>query len=396
MSVIGAVIVAAGSARRMGGIEKTQLPLCGKNSLLRVADTFDACDKITHIVIVARADACESIRTLLQGRLRAECCVVPGGATRQESVCNGLGALPQNTEYVLIHDAARPLVTGEVILRILDGVFVHGSAVAGMPVKDTIKVVASDGSVVETPPRDTLWQVQTPQAFLYEKICRAHEAARCEGFCATDDAALLEHAGEKVYMVEASYENLKITTEEDIAVAEALLQRREPVMLLPRVGQGFDAHRLVEGRPLILGGVTIPYDKGLLGHSDADVLTHALMDALLGAAALGDIGTHFPDTDERYRGISSITLLEHVCTLLAEKGFSIGNVHATLIAQKPRIAPYLPQMRKKLAAAMGVAEAQVALSATTTEKMGFTGDGSGMAATAVAMLQGPRVWCGKM
>ena len=288
-----------------------------------------------------------------------------------------------------IHDGARPLVTADVIARTLESAQKFGSGVAAVALKDTVKRVDEDSVVVDTPPRDKLRAVQTPQTFEAGLIRKAH-AAYALGERATDDAALAERMGVAVHLTEGDVENIKLTTPEDMLLARQVILKREgqkeekPMM---RIGHGYDVHRLVENRKLILCGVEIPYTLGLLGHSDADVALHALMDALLGAAALGDIGRHFPDTDPAYKGADSGKLLDHVVALLEEKGYTVGNVDVTIICQRPKLKDYIEQMRENVARHLKVDIDCVNIKATTTEKLGFEGEGLGISSHAVACIE---------
>ena len=288
-----------------------------------------------------------------------------------------------------IHDGARPLVTADVIARTLESAQRFGSGVAAVALKDTVKRVDEDSVVVDTPPRDKLRAVQTPQTFEAGLIRKAH-AAYALGERATDDAALAERMGVAVHLTEGDVENIKLTTPEDMLLARQVILKREgqkeekPMM---RIGHGYDVHRLVENRKLILCGVEIPYALGLLGHSDADVALHALMDALLGAAALGDIGRHFPDTDPAYKGADSGKLLDHVVALLEEKGYTVGNVDVTIICQRPKLKDYIEQMRENVARHLKVDIDCVNIKATTTEKLGFEGEGLGISSHAVACIE---------
>ena len=288
-----------------------------------------------------------------------------------------------------IHDGARPLVTADVIARTLESAQKFGSGVAAVALKDTVKRVDEDSVVVDTPPRDKLRAVQTPQTFEAGLIRKAH-AAYALGERATDDAALAERMGIAVHLTEGDVENIKLTTPEDMLLARQVILKREgqkeekPMM---RIGHGYDVHRLVENRKLILCGVEIPYALGLLGHSDADVALHALMDALLGAAALGDIGRHFPDTDPAYKGADSGKLLDHVVVLLEEKGYTVGNVDVTIICQRPKLKDYIEQMRQNVARHLKVDADCVNIKATTTEKLGFEGEGLGISSHAVACIE---------
>ena len=280
-------------------------------------------------------------------------------------------------------------MTADVIARTLESAQKFGSGVAAVALKDTVKRVDDGGVVVDTPPRDWLRAVQTPQTFEAGLIRKAH-AAFALGERATDDAALAERMGVAVHLTEGDVENIKLTTPEDMLLARQVILKREgkkeekPMM---RVGHGYDVHRLVEERKLILCGVEIPYALGLLGHSDADVALHALMDALLGAAALGDIGRHFPDTDPAYKGADSGKLLDHVVALLEEKGYAVGNVDVTIICQRPKLKDYIEQMRENVARHLKVDVDCVNIKATTTEKLGFEGEGLGISSHAVACIE---------
>ena len=254
-----------------------------------------------------------------------------------------------------------------------------------VPVKDTLKAVAPDTFIRPTVEREGLWQAQTPQVVRTGLLKEAFAKAEQGGFVGTDEASLLEHGGWPVVVVEGSETNLKITRPDDLLMAEGILMKQQPAQQL-RIGHGFDAHRLVTGRALILGGMEIPHELGLLGHSDADVLTHALCDAILGACGCGDIGRHFPDNDPRYKGISSIKLLAQVTRLSAERHFRLVNADITVVAQRPKLAPHFPAMQKILAEACGVTPDAINLKASTTEQMGYTGREEGISAHAVVLM----------
>ena len=371
-----AIVLCGGSGTRMGGTQnKTLLNIGGMPAVVRC---FRAFAGLTDgIVAVVRAGEENVFRALLSAHGFSPLAVVPGGETRQASVRCGLKALPGDAEIVLIHDGARPFVRREIIDRVLKSAREGGSGVAAVPARDTIKRSDPQGRVLETPDRASLWQVQTPQGFRVRDLWTAYEKASGQY---TDDAALMEQAGFPVQLVLGGYDNIKLTSPEDLRMIHG--------MLTSRTGTGFDAHRLVEGRELWLGGVKIPFEKGLLGHSDADAALHALTDALLGAAAMGDIGKWFPDTDPKYKNISSLLLLEETGKRLAEAGFSIGNVDVTILCQAPRLAPYIPAMREKIASALSIAVEQVSIKATTTERMGYEGRGEGISAQAAALIFG--------
>ncbi|MFZ5900119.1 MAG: 2-C-methyl-D-erythritol 4-phosphate cytidylyltransferase [Bacillota bacterium] len=382
MAEVGAVIVAAGRSSRMGGPTPKQYRLlAGRPVLAHTLRVFEDAPEISFVVLVVPpGDEARVRRMIVEGYGFRKCLsVVPGGAERQESVRAGLSALPP-CDVVLIHDGVRPFVPGERLAGLIEAALAAGAATLAVPPKDTVKMARMPGLSRTTLPRDRLWLVQTPQAFRLEVIINAHKEAAQKGFVGTDDTALVEMSGGEVALVPGDYTNIKLTTPEDFVFAEAMMGR----MTGMRSGFGYDVHRLAEGRKLVLGGVEVPYEKGLLGHSDADVLAHAVMDALLGAAALGDIGRHFPDSDPAYQGISSLELLKRVVGLLERAGFAVVNVDATVVAQAPRLAPFIPLMRENMARVLGVDVAVVSVKATTTEGLGFTGGGEGMAAYAVA------------
>jgi 2-C-methyl-D-erythritol 4-phosphate cytidylyltransferase/2-C-methyl-D-erythritol 2,4-cyclodiphosphate synthase len=321
--------------------------------------------------------------------------IVSGGAERQNSVYAALSVLPEDVNLVLVHDGARPFVTDDSIEALIESAAKYGAAVVAVPVKDTIKA-AEAGIFTETLDRSRLYSIQTPQGFERKRLIAASQKAFAENFYGTDDAVLVEKMGEKVYLVKGDYNNIKITTKEDLKMGEAILEARtgpepaedqKPLETEIRTGTGFDVHRLIEGRKLVLGGVVIPFERGLLGHSDADVLLHAIMDALLGAAALGDIGRHFPDREESYRDISSLVLLERVKELLDREGWRIVNIDATIIAQRPKIAPYIQEMKRHISETLCMEECRINIKGTTTEQLGFCGREEGIAAQASALIR---------
>ena len=382
---VSAVLVAAGSSTRMG-FDKLSFDLDGETVLHRSIRAFAQCPLVDEIILVAGSN-----RAFAQQQA-ADCakpvCVVAGGATRAESAKNGV--LAASGALVAVHDAARPFVSQQVITAALEAADRCGAAAPAVPVKDTIKAaVRGSGKTVPencfvhaTPDRSTLYAVQTPQCFDRAAYLAALEELDAEkARLVTDDCSLFELTGRPVQLTQGDYANLKITTREDLPRPE---QKEEHKM---RIGHGYDVHRLVEGRKLILGGVEVPFEKGLLGHSDADVLAHAVMDAVLGAAALGDIGQHFPDNDPVYSGADSLKLARRVAEILKEHGFRIENIDATLLCQRPKLAPHIPAMRRNLADAFGLPVDAVSVKATTEEHLGFTGEGLGIAAHAVALIE---------
>ncbi len=377
-----AIVLAGGSGSRMGADRnKVLLELRGEAVIVRSVRAFQGL--VDGTVLVSREEDMEAMQAAMNAA-DLSVTIVRGGSTRQESVWNGLCALPEGCTHVLIHDGARCLVNEATIRRCMASVEEFGTGVAAIPAVDTIKQVDHAEIVVATPDRSTLRAVQTPQGFTVELIREAHLAAQTENFLGTDDASLVERLNLPVRLTLGERSNIKLTNPEDLKMAEVFLGSSFPAL---RVGQGYDVHRLVEGRDLILCGVNVPHTLGLLGHSDADVALHALMDAMLGALALGDIGKHFPDTDERYRGISSMTLLHHVTALLKEHGARVTNCDVTIVAQKPKLLPYIPQMRENVAAALQLPIDRVNVKATTTEHLAFEGREEGISAQAICMVE---------
>ena len=378
-----AVVVAAGRGVRMGAaVNKVLLPLCGEPVIRHAVRAFCEADKIDGVVVVASADETEQMRAALCG-LEKVCAIVPGGSTRQESVKNGLDALPKEARIALVHDGARPLISRELIARCIRQTEDCGSAVVCTPVTDTVKV-EKDGCVVRTLDRSQLRAVQTPQCFFAGELKAAYEAAARDGVSVTDDASVMEHAGHSVHLLESSEVNFKLTTPEDLRRAEDIIGERRFMQRLPRTGFGYDVHKLASGRRLILCGKEIPWEKGLDGHSDADVAVHALMDALLGAACLGDIGRLYPDNDPAFEGADSMKLLADVLRRIKDAGYAVVHADVTIVAQKPKLMPYMDEMRRNLENAMPGAKVNV--KATTTERLGFEGRGEGISAQAVATI----------
>ncbi|MDD6609838.1 MAG: 2-C-methyl-D-erythritol 2,4-cyclodiphosphate synthase [Subdoligranulum variabile] len=370
---VTAIIVAAGASRRMGFDKLSYRLPDGRTVLETSCALFAAHPAVDELVLVAGGNRpqCEAIAAACP----KPCTVVQGGATRADSVRSGLAAA--KGQLVAIHDAARPFASAEIITAVLQAAAESGAAAPAVPVKDTIKIADQDGKVVATPDRAMLYAVQTPQCFDRALYLQALEAVSGEkASLVTDDCSLFELAGLPVTLTAGDYANLKITTKEDL--------QKEKTM---RIGHGYDVHRLVEDRKLILGGVEVPYEKGLLGHSDADVLLHAVMDAVLGAAALGDIGQHFPDTDPAYKGADSLALTREVAKIIAAHGYKVGNIDATILCQRPKLAPHIPAMRQNIADAFGLPLDAVSVKATTEEHLGFTGEGLGIAAHAVALIE---------
>lgn len=382
MSEASALIPAAGRGERLGkGVNKCFAPVAGKPILAHTISVFESCEEIGEIVLVVGKGELQAASDLVS---RFACnkvsAIVHGGAHRQDSVGAGLEKI--TTPIVAIHDGARPLVTNKIVTDSIAAAKRAGACIAAVPVIDTIKSASPEGIVSGTLDRRNLYAVQTPQTFRTDLIRRAYDSAFAEGYYATDDAALVERMGEEVAIVAGSHDNIKITTPSDLEFAEMKLGGGEM-----RTGIGLDAHALVKGRKLALGGVEIEFEKGLAGHSDADVLLHAIADAILGATALGDIGRHFPDTDPAYKGISSLALLKRVWDMAAGAGWRVANIDAVVICERPKIAPYVPDMTRRIADCLSIDPSKINIKGTTTERLGFTGRGEGIAAQAVATLR---------
>ena len=377
------VVLAAGRGTRSGLEEnKVFFRWQGRSVLSRCLDALAASGAYDGIVLVLSESDLPRYRQIVQaeGENPLVKRIAMGGDTRRESGYSGLMALPEGVEIVSVHDAARPFVTEEIVRATIADARIYGSGVISTPVVDTIKCLDPVTGLVTTPDRSRLRAVQTPQSFQYVLLMAAHERARRENLEVTDDAMLYEHQYGSVHLSSApgAEKNIKLTNPEDF--------RRLNAAPALRIGSGYDAHRLKEGRRLVLCGVEVPHDRGLDGHSDADVAVHALMDALLGALGEGDIGRHFPDSDPRYKGISSMLLLEGVMCRVRERGYRVMNADLTIVAQKPKLAAHIPQMRQNLAAALGVDADCANVKATTTERMGFEGEELGISAQAVALL----------
>lgn len=410
VSHVGVIVVAAGSSSRMGGVDKLFAELRGVPVLEWSLRAFSESPAVAAIAVVL------SEPNLRRGRELVESCglekvmaVVPGGARRQDSVRAGIEALDacgQDVDWLAVHDGARPFVDWPMLARGLAAGEPAGAAVAAVPVKDTIKVVDPALLVTSTPDRRTLWAVQTPQVFRAGLLRDAHARISVD---VTDDASMVELAGGKVAVFEGHPENIKITTPDDLLLAEMIAARRageDPAVADAHVaagqaaqsgsyegsirlqwGTGFDGHRLVPGGPLRLGGVDVPFEMHLEGHSDGDVLLHAIASALLGAVSLGDLGGHFPSSDPRYEGIDSAELLRQVVARVKNSGWVPGHVDATIIAQRPRLAPHVDRMATVIASTIGLDKGDINVKVTSTDGVGAIGAGDGIATQAVATLR---------
>ena len=373
---IAAILVAAGSGTRFGAPLPKQFSQLAGQPVVRHA----ALGLSPHVTLLQPVGDAGMLGPMLEGVPHLT--VVAGGATRQDSVRAGLEALAEYApDVVLVHDAARPFIPPGTVVALLDCLAKHEGAIPAVPVADTLKR-ATDGTITATIPRDGLFRAQTPQAFRFETLLRLHRLATVS---ATDDAALLETAGLAVALVPGSDDNIKLTYSEDIVRLERVLA---PAML-PRVGTGFDVHVLEARRPLWLCGILVPHALGLAGHSDADVGLHALCDAIYGALAEGDIGRHFPPSEATWKDVDSARFLLHAASRIAARGGVLANADITLICEQPKITPHASAMQDRIAGLLGVGPGRISVKATTSERLGFTGRGEGIAAQAVVTILVP-------
>lgn len=383
-STCTALIVAAGSGERFGGlVPKQYQDLCGQPILRRSILAFKNHPLITDVQVVISPGHIEHYTKATMGLDLPP--PISGGKTRQESVRLGLQALAEQNppDFVMIHDAARPLIDASTITSVHKALQNHKGAIAAKPLVDTLKK-GSAGLIEATIDRENLWQAHTPQAFHFSQILQAHQDFQNGNF--TDDAAIAEKAGFAVTLIPSNPDNMKITNPDDLGRAARLLGQNYGDI---RTGIGFDVHRLIAGDKIWLGGIAIPHDRMLEGHSDADVVLHALVDALLGTISSGDIGTHFPPSDPQWKGKESGHFVRHTVRLLQEKGGLISNVDVMVMCEKPRIGPHRDAMIKNVAALLEIAPERVSIKATTTERLGFTGREEGIAAQAIATVRFP-------
>jgi 2-C-methyl-D-erythritol 4-phosphate cytidylyltransferase/2-C-methyl-D-erythritol 2,4-cyclodiphosphate synthase len=390
---VSAIIAAGGRGERLGGGRPKQLlPVGGRPILERSARALLDHPEVDEVIVALPAELVAAPPAYLTHTSKPVL-LVSGGGRRQDSVANAFHRVADRADVVLVHDAARPFASADLISRTIAAASECGAALAAVPVRDTVKLVDPSEAaryVRQTLPRDSVYLAQTPQAFRREILRRALEIADD----ATDEASLAERCGHSVRLVEGEATNIKVTVPEDLPLAEAIAEtQRDRAAVAPRpartgrAGTGYDLHRLVPGRPLILGGVTIPSDRGALGHSDADVVCHALTDAILGAACLGDIGRHFPDSDPQWKGASSLDLLRKTAALLAREGLMVGNVDVTVILEAPKIGHAVDAMRAAVASAIDVEVSCVSIKAKTNEGVDAVGRGDAIAAHAVALVR---------
>jgi 2-C-methyl-D-erythritol 4-phosphate cytidylyltransferase/2-C-methyl-D-erythritol 2,4-cyclodiphosphate synthase len=392
---VTAIVAAGGRGERLGASQpKQMLVIAGRSILERSVGLMLAHPDVAEVIVALPPDLSAELPASFQ-RTSKTVRVVAGGRRRQDSVANAFAAVSGTTDVIVVHDAARPFASAGLVSRTIEAAARTGAALAALPARDTVKRssdIPDDPAkarayarvVKETLPRQTIHLAQTPQAFRRDVLEAALAFGVREGVEATDEATLAERAGYVVSLVEGEATNIKITTQEDLAIAEAFAGRSGQTMA--RAGVGYDIHRLVEGRPLILGGVTIPFERGLIGYSDADALCHAVTEAILGAAAAGDIGRHFPDSDPRWKGASSIDLLRRAAAIVAEHGLRVQNVDASILAERPKLAPFVDAMRANVAAALGVDVGQVSVKGKSNEGVGEIGRGEAIAVHATALL----------
>ena len=386
---VTAIIAAGGRGARFGGTVPKQLVTLGGRSILqRSVEAFVMHPRITDIVVALPSELAAEVPAYLRAPQKS-IEIVEGGERRQDSVARAFSRVPSGAEVVIIHDAARPFVSGALIDRTIDAALAHGAAIAALAATDTVKRADDRRFVVDTLPRGVIFLAQTPQAFR-TSVLREALAATTAVTEATDEAALVERSGHAVHLVEGDPRNVKITTVDDITLAEGLArglgERTSTESPTLRIGNGYDLHRLVPGRRLVLGGVVIPFDKGLAGHSDADAVCHAVTDAVLGAAGLGDIGRHFPDTDPAWKDADSVALLTRAAEMVAAAGYAVVNVDVVVIAERPKLAPYADAMRTNVALALGIAPGLVSMKGKTNEGVDSVGAGESIAVHAVALI----------
>lgn len=363
---ITAIIAAAGKGGRAECENKLFEQAQGKTVLEYAAQNFLDCDKIDDIIIVAANENIDRIKNLFEGKNKPVN-VVCGGATRTASVKNAL-MLANGADIVLIHDGARPFVSEKVIEDCIKNVINFGSGIAAVPVRDTLKK-ADNGCIAGGIDRENLYAVQTPQGFYYKDISKAYDMAGNKTY--TDDSSVYAEFIGTPRLCEGESGNIKITYFDDLK----FFYREKSIM---KCGTGYDSHRFEKERKFILGGVEIPFEKGLAGHSDADALAHAICDSLLSAAGLSDIGNYFPDSDDKYKNADSMKLLEKCRQLIGEKGYKVCNVSAVINCEKPKISPYISQMKENIALALNIKKCDIGISAKTNEGMGFSGRGEGL------------------
>ena len=384
---VTAIIAAGGRGDRVGGAVPKQFRVVGGRTLLELSlEPFDESSCVDNIVLVLPPDVAD-VPPLAVDNIATPLTVVSGGARRQDSVAAGFEHVASNTDVVVVHDAARPFCTIGLIERTIVAAAETGAAISALRASDTVKEGTTDGGITyvnATLPRQQIFLAQTPQAFRVGVLRDAVDLGR-SGVEATDEATLAERAGHRVRLVDGDTRNIKITTPVDLSLAADIVAQRA-VVGAPRVGLGYDCHRMVDGRPLVLGGVRIPCDRGLSGHSDADAVCHAITDAVLGGAGAGDIGQHFPDDDPQWKDASSIDLLGQAVSLIAARGYRVGNVDVVVVLERPKIRPHVAEMRQSLADVLQIEPQKISIKGKTAEGLDAVGRGEAVAVHAVAVL----------
>ena len=391
---VSGILAAAGRGTRLGAATPKQMLMLGEHTILQHSfDILERHEQIEEIIVALPPELAQSPPAYLISS-RKPVRIVDGGARRQDSVAKAFDQVSGDATLIVIHDAARPFASADLFTRVIEAAAKGGAAIAALQASDTVKeATAAPGLKVvsRTIVRESIYMAQTPQAFSRQVLEEAIAQGRRSIGAATDEAFLAEEAGHSVRLVDGEVTNIKITTPHDLRVSEALMDdaRRilKPQSLLPRVGTGYDLHRLEAGRRLIIGGVEVPHETGLAGHSDADVLCHAMTDAILGAAAAGDIGQHFPDTDPKWKGANSLELLKGAVAIVRAAGYVVANVDAVIIAERPKLAPHIPAMRANLAQAIGIDASAVSVKGKTNENVDALGRNEAIAAHAIALIR---------
>ncbi len=415
---VNVIIAAGGAGKRVGSKKPKQfLTIEGKAIICKSIEPFYFNDRVDKIYLIVPEGYVEYCKKIISNEFidlnEKSLCIIEGGKERQDSIYEAIKCISEdeleNEELlILVHDGARPYLTQDLVERTITGAELQGAVIPILPVTDTVRIKEDDE--IKVIDRNKLMVAQTPQGFKGSILINAYEKAMKEEYFGTDDGQVVQWAGFELKTIEGEQDNKKITVVEDlpkevqvnISIDEKMasnyvppngdknenkaIEKRALLKDFPRIGSGYDVHKLVEGRELILGGVQVPFNKGLDGHSDADVLVHAIMDAILGAAALGDIGKHFPPSDMKYKGVSSLTLLSQVKNIIKEKGYVIGNIDATVVCEKPKISDYVIEMKNNICEILELDIERLNIKGTTTEKLGFTGREEGIAAEAICLL----------
>jgi 2-C-methyl-D-erythritol 4-phosphate cytidylyltransferase/2-C-methyl-D-erythritol 2,4-cyclodiphosphate synthase len=385
MDNVWVIIVAAGQGKRFGGL-KQFAELKGIPLFIHTLLPFESSKYIQGIIVVVPKTKKKQTQQIIKKyKLKKIKRIVQGGTKRQLSVKNALLYVPKEIEFVLVHDGVRPLVSQDLIHRVIQKTKDKGACVPALPIHDCLKLINSENMITDELTTRNLYIIQTPQGFKTEILKAAHQRDPQADLNALDDAQLVRKIKKDIWTVRGEKNNIKVTEKEDLKLVEKIIEKNNKNICSFRIGQGTDVHRFTPQRPLFLGGIELPYHLGLEGHSDADVLLHAIIDAILGASALGDIGSHFPDTDPKYLNISSIELLKK--TLDLTKKYEIINIDSTIICERPILKPFIPKMQKKIAEIVGISSKSVNIKATTTEGLGFCGKGEGIMAQAIILIR---------